>query len=148
MTENKQLTVVSLGGERHRVTVGRHELIVDQPRDDGGEDAGPTPTDLFVASLASCIAHYARPGLGAHGGAPTIHCAWTMSDTPPWRVTSVTIDVTLPAGTPDKRVIAVRRAIDQCTVHNSLLRPPMLTITTTAAPPTAAGDRVAVGAQG
>jgi putative redox protein len=142
-----ELTVVSLGGDRHRITVGRHELIVDQPRDAGGEDAGPTPTDLFDASLASCIAHYARRGLGSYGGAPAVHCTWTMSETPPWRVAAISIDVRLPAGTPDSRVAAVRRAVAHCTVHNSLLRPPMLTITTTAASPIAAGDRIGVGAQ-
>ncbi|MGA7988879.1 MAG: OsmC family protein [Candidatus Dormiibacterota bacterium] len=140
-----ELSVVSLGGDRHRITVGRHELIVDQPRDAGGEDAGPTPTDLFVASLASCIAHYARRGLGADGGRPTVHCTWTMSETPPWRVAEIAIGVTLPAGTPDRRVDAVRRAIAHCTVHNSLLRPPMLTITAGAAA-VAADEPIGVGA--
>jgi len=142
-----QLTVDSLGNDRHRITIGRHELIVDQPRDAGGEDAGPTPTDLFVASLASCISHYARRGLGADGGAPAVHCTWTMSESPPWRVAAIAIDVTLPARTPDSRVAAVRRAIAHCTVHNSLLNPPAITIATMAAVPDAAGGRVAVGAQ-
>lgn len=139
-----ELSVVNIGGDRHRITIGRHELIVDQPRDAGGEDAGPTPTALFVASLASCIAHYARRGLGAGGGAPAVHCTWTMSETPPWRVAEIGIDVTLPAGTPDRRVDAVRRAIAHCTVHNSLLRPPMLTITAGAAAPVSAEEPIGV----
>ncbi len=134
-----ELNVVSLGGDRHRITVGRHELIVDQPRDAGGEDAGPTPTDLFVASLASCIAHYAHRGLGSYGGAPSVHCTWTMSETPPWRVAEITVDVQLPEGTPEARVVAVRRAISHCTVHNSLLMRPMLTITATANLPISVG---------
>jgi uncharacterized OsmC-like protein len=141
-----ELSVVSLGGDRHRITIGRHELVVDQPRDAGGEDAGPTPVDLFVASLASCVSHYARRGLGADGGGPEVHCRWTMSETPPWRVAAIAINVTLPAGTSDRRVDAVRRAIEHCTVHNSILRSPVLTITTRAAASLASDESVGVGA--
>jgi putative redox protein len=127
-----ELTVVSLGGDRHRIAVRGHELIVDQPRDAGGEDAGPTPTDLFVASLASCVAHYARRGLGSDGEGPAVRCVWRMSETPPWRVAAIKIDVTVPPGTTDARVAAVRRAVEHCTVHNSLQAPPAVSITTSA----------------
>ena len=40
----------------HRVAIREHELIVDEPRDNGGDDAGPTPQELLAASLASCTA--------------------------------------------------------------------------------------------
>jgi putative redox protein len=127
-----ELTVASLGGDRHRITIRGHELIVDQPRDAGGEDAGPTPADLFVASLASCVAHYARRGLGPSGDGPTVRCVWRMSETPPSRVAAIRIDVTVPPGTTDARVAAVRRAVEHCTVHNSLKAPPAVSITTRA----------------
>ena len=129
-----ELTVVSLGGDRHRITVRGHEIVVDQPVESGGEDAGPTPTDLFVASLASCVAHYARRGLGAGGEGPTVRCTWRMSETPPWRVAAIAIDVTLPASTSDARLEAVRRAIGHCTVHNSLQSPPAITVRAEVAP--------------
>ena len=128
-----ELTVTSLGGDRHRITIRGHELIVDQPRDAGGEDAGPTPTDLFVASLASCVAHYARRGLGAGGDGPKVRCVWRMSETPPWRVAAITIDVMLPPGTSDARVVAVQRAVKHCTVHNSLRAQPAVSITASVA---------------
>lgn len=35
---------------------GRHELLVDEPEVAGGADAGPAPTRLVAAGLASCIA--------------------------------------------------------------------------------------------
>ena len=128
-----ELTVASVGGDRHRITIRGHELIVDQPRDAGGEDAGPTPTDLFVASLASCVAHYARRGLGSRGEGPKVRCVWRMSETPPWRVATIRIDVMLPPGTSDARVAAVRRAVEHCTVHNSLRAPPEVSITASVA---------------
>jgi putative redox protein len=35
---------------------GRHKLVVDEPVEAGGTDAGPAPTRLVAAGLASCIA--------------------------------------------------------------------------------------------
>jgi putative redox protein len=40
----------------HRVEMRGHELTVDEPRDMGGVDEGPTPQELLAASLASCTA--------------------------------------------------------------------------------------------
>lgn len=44
------------GPMRHTVRIGRHTLTVDEPPDNGGEDAGPTPHDLYDAALAACKA--------------------------------------------------------------------------------------------
>jgi putative redox protein len=35
---------------------GRHRLVTDQPADQGGEGAGPSPHELFPAALAGCTA--------------------------------------------------------------------------------------------
>ena len=37
------------------VSVRGHELRVDEPEAQGGDDSGPMPTELFLASLASCF---------------------------------------------------------------------------------------------
>jgi len=34
----------------------RFEIVVDEPREHGGTDTGPQPTDLLLASVGSCIA--------------------------------------------------------------------------------------------
>lgn len=44
------------GPMRHIVQLGRHTLTVDEPPDNGGEDAGPSPHDLYDAALAACKA--------------------------------------------------------------------------------------------
>jgi uncharacterized OsmC-like protein len=43
------------GGMKSAVQAGDFEIIVDEPESAGGTDSGPQPTDLFLASIASCI---------------------------------------------------------------------------------------------
>ena len=52
------------GGLRAVVDAGGFELIVDEPESVGGTGRGPQPTELLLASVASCftlaVAHSAR----------------------------------------------------------------------------------------
>jgi putative redox protein len=41
-------------------TVHGHKVIVDQPANAGGTDAGPTPLDYLLVSLAGCIGTIGR----------------------------------------------------------------------------------------
>jgi putative redox protein len=53
------MTVVVRGGAgelRQDVQAGRHQLVVDEPVEGGGNDAGPTPYDLLLAALGACTA--------------------------------------------------------------------------------------------
>lgn len=47
---------VGATGFRVEVTSRTHHLAVDEPRPLGGTDAGPTPYELLLASLAGCTA--------------------------------------------------------------------------------------------
>ena len=47
-------------GDRLDVAVRGHQVTVDQPADARGKDSGPTPTELFVSGLASCVGFYAE----------------------------------------------------------------------------------------
>jgi putative redox protein len=44
------------GTFRQTVKIGGHDLTVDEPTDQGGDDAGPSPQELLAAALASCTA--------------------------------------------------------------------------------------------
>jgi putative redox protein len=54
----------SAAGFAQAIAVGRHQLTCDEPTDLGGTDTGPTPYDLLLAALGSCmsitLALYAR----------------------------------------------------------------------------------------
>ncbi len=43
-------------GYQHDIEIRDHRLVADEPEDEGGDDAGPRPTELLAASLASCTA--------------------------------------------------------------------------------------------
>jgi putative redox protein len=44
------------GKFKHEIEIREHELLSDEPEENGGEDAGPSPQELLAASLASCTA--------------------------------------------------------------------------------------------
>jgi putative redox protein len=41
---------------RTAVEIRGHSFVADEPPDKGGSDEGPTPGELFLASLAACTA--------------------------------------------------------------------------------------------
>jgi putative redox protein len=49
-------TATRAGTYRHTIKVRDHQLTIDEPTDNGGDDTGPSPQELLAASLASCTA--------------------------------------------------------------------------------------------
>lgn len=125
------LTVTHSGGDRFAIEVRGHVLTVDQPIDAGGTDEAPTPTELFIASLASCIAYYALRYLVRHD-LPTdgLGVEASYSITPrPARVGEIRLGLRVPDGVPLDRRDALLAVASHCTVHNTLETPPDVTIT-------------------
>jgi uncharacterized OsmC-like protein len=123
--------VSHLGGDRFDIQVGGHTIRVDQPVRNGGDDTAPTPTELLVASLASCVAFYARRFLGRHGLSTdglTVDAAYELADRPA-RVASMDLKLTVPPSTPEARLRALLAVATHCTVHNTLTEPPAIAIT-------------------
>jgi len=127
------------GGDRYRIAIRGHEVTVDQPVDDGGTDAGPTPTELFVAGLASCIAFYGGRYLRRHGISERgfeVDAAFAFADRPA-RVGGIELAVRLPQGFRPGRRSAFLAVLEHCTVHNSIVSTPLIQIALDA------GDRAA-----
>jgi uncharacterized OsmC-like protein len=118
-------------GDAYVIDTGRHRLVVDQPVDAGGTDTGPTPTDLFVASLVSCVAHYAGRYLTRHlveRDGLRVSADWDFAADRPARVGRIAIEITPPPGLPEERIPALMAVASHCTVHNSLESTPEVTI--------------------
>jgi uncharacterized OsmC-like protein len=121
-------------GESYEVTVRGHRFAVDQPVEDGGTDEAPMPAELFVASLATCVAFYAgrylsRHGHSRHGLAVTVNY-WLAVDRPA-RISDIRLAVHVPKDLPAERWPALHAVASHCTVHNSLTNPPTVRIDVT-----------------
>jgi putative redox protein len=56
LTAMKKVSARRRKGYAHALTTRHHTLVMDEPEELGGTDAGPTPQELLAASLASCTA--------------------------------------------------------------------------------------------
>ena len=124
-----QISVRHEERDRFRVAIRGNELVVDQPAPASG-DEGPTPTELFVASLAACGAFYARRFLARHGladGALTVTADFAMAADHS-RVAPIALRVQTPAGVPPELRGALERVVDACTVHNSIRHGPAVSV--------------------
>lgn len=126
MAENTAtIRVRHLGEDRLGISVRSHQLRADQPLEGGGEDTAPTPTELFLASLAACVAFYAerylrRHGLSTEGLEVSCDYAWARD---PARVGQIDLRVEAPGLTAD-RYEAFRRVVERCPIHGTLQQPP------------------------
>jgi putative redox protein len=126
------LEVRFLSGESYEVQARGHRIVVDQPVESGGADTAPTPTELFVASLATCVAFYAGRYLTRHGyrrDGLAVSVEYEMAADRPARVASVRVRVKAPADLPTPQWSALRAVASHCTVHNSLIHPPEVSVT-------------------
>jgi uncharacterized OsmC-like protein len=124
------LDVRHLDGDRFEIDVRGHVVTVDQPVEDGGTDTAPTPTELFVAGLASCVAFYARRYLVRHDlpvDGLAVRSDFEMGSRPA-RVASIRVELSLPHGVPTERREALLAVASHCTVHNTLDEPPRVTV--------------------
>ena len=124
------MEVSHLEGDRFAISVRDHTFTVDQPVADGGEDTAPTPTELFVAGLAACVGFYARRYLSRHN-LPTkglaVDTSYALGGRPA-RVTELSVTLRLPDGVPVERREPLLAVASHCTVHNTLLVPPQVSI--------------------
>ncbi len=48
-----ETVVRSIGGLQQEIVIGRHRLVADEPPENGGQDAGPSPFGLLTAALGA-----------------------------------------------------------------------------------------------
>ena len=93
---------------------------------DGGHDAGPSPVELFAASVGACMAMIVQRYCESHGfvdGEVSVSLTLELADDPK-RIARIVADMELPRDVPADRVEAVRRLAQRCPVHATLHAPP------------------------
>ncbi|MBI5779820.1 MAG: OsmC family protein [Planctomycetes bacterium] len=127
-----EMNIAYTGGMRFDARARNHTIVVDQPKDGGGQDAGPTPPELFVASLGSCVGVYAlwfcqKRKIPYEG--MKINVNWSKAATPPARVDRIEIKIILPQGCPTEHKAHFIASVEKCLVHNSITQAPEIKIT-------------------
>ena|SRR5579859_5177336 len=105
----------------HRVEIRQHELTVDEPPDQGGDDTGPSPQELLAASLAGCTAitieMYARRK-GWDVGLVEVECEYAPAERS--APTSFELVIRLPSHCTPEQVERIRTVAAKCPVHRTL----------------------------
>jgi putative redox protein len=129
--DDQALRVTWQADDRFDIQLREHTITVDQPEVVGGGDVGPTPTELFVAGLASCVAFYARRYLRRHDiGAEGLEVTTTYRmGAQPARVAAVDMEIQLPAELSPNRRAGLLAQATHCTVHNTIMHTPDIAIT-------------------
>ena len=129
--ETIRLSVTHLFGDAYEIDISGHHLTVDQPVAAGGANLGPTPTELFAASLAGCVGFYAGRFLRRHGLAAEhlrVDCRATMASDRPARVAAITLSLDGLPVLDDRQRAALLAVVDHCTVHNSIRQAPKVRV--------------------
>jgi putative redox protein len=105
----------------HRVRIREHELVVDEPRDDGGDDEGPSPLELLAGSLAACTAitveMYAKRK-GWEIGPVEVDCRYELPER--GSPTHFELVLRLPDGCTPEQIERLRVIAAKCPVHRVL----------------------------
>jgi uncharacterized OsmC-like protein len=125
-----EVHVEYLGAAQFEVNARQHTIVSDQPVENGGDDEGMTPPELFLASLGSCAAYYAvdylkrnhlfREGTGVKVTADKVKG--------PFRLDNFKIEVDVPGELDVDHLKGVDDAVHRCLIHNTLLHPPKIEV--------------------
>ena len=102
--------------------IGNHTISIDVPDSMGGSDRGPTPPQIFIASLGSCIGAFVANYCNNVGIDTTgLHVDVTFEKVEdPSRLPNVKVQVNVPNGKIKGREKALLRVAGHCPVHEDL----------------------------
>jgi putative redox protein len=117
-----KITTCYKGGMLFESKMGNHSLLIDVPAGMGGSDRGPTPPELLIASLGSCVAAFVadycgRAGIDAQD--MSVDVSFDKVEDPT-RLVNIKVTVHLPHGDCGKRRQAVLKVAEQCPVHATI----------------------------
>ena len=117
-----KLTAAFHDGTRYDITSGKHRVITDQPVEDGGQDAGMSPVELFVGSVASCVAYFVGRFCERHDisrDGLMVDAEWETAERP-HRVGQINLAIHLPHRLTPELKEKLLKVAHGCTVHQSI----------------------------
>jgi putative redox protein len=126
-----ELTVKPTGnGVQLEAEARGHRLLSDQPLSNGGDDAGMTPPELMLASLGTCAGYYALQYLRSRSLSTAELAVHVKAEKAmqPARLDQFRIEVDIPPSLDERHKEGVKRAVEKCLIHNTLLHPPRIEV--------------------
>lgn len=107
-------------GFQVEVEIRQHRVTADLPPDKGGQDRGPTPPELLLASLAACSAIFAQMFAQREGiaGPVEVQAEAKLADHP-MGVSDFRVRVRIPGLPPEKEEKA-QAFVGRCVVSQTL----------------------------
>lgn len=128
-----QFTIHSAGGVASKVKLGHHEIVFDQ-EPPYGDDSGPSPLDVMVASVGACAHYYAAAFLQARK-LPTegvvVEVQAEKASDGLRRVGAIRVDVVLPSTVPDDLLPRLERVVRGCPAWGTMVEAPGAHMTVT-----------------
>jgi putative redox protein len=109
-----------------------HLIRTDQPLDNGGDNSGPTPFDLYLASIGTCAGVYVK-SFCDNRQIPTDNIRIIQStefDEATGLPVNITVDIQLPPDFPEKYRASVINVAELCKVKKSIAKPPEFSVIT------------------
>jgi putative redox protein len=122
-----RLTVQHVRDDEFKIRLRAHELHADQPN----SDRAMSPVELFVASLATSVAHYANIFLRRHdlpADGLRVRAEYGMATDRPARVARIQISTHVAGALTSAQKSALQAVMSHSTVHNTLRQPPEIEI--------------------
>ncbi|HEX2974819.1 MAG TPA: OsmC family protein [Bacteroidales bacterium] len=122
------------GGKIVTALTHGHRIRTDQPVDNGGTDAAPSPFDLYLASIGTCAGVYVKSYCD-NRQIPTeqIKIIQKTEFSPESGLpVKMTLDIQIPADFPEKLRDSLVHVAGLCKVKKSIANPPVFEIISTA----------------
>lgn len=122
---------VRQGKDKQSMAFARfHQIVCDQPFDQGGGDSGMTPPELMLSSLGCCAMYYAAEYLKARGlSTDSVELRVTAEKGgSPARLQEIAVHVDAP-GLPPRFRPGLLKAVEACLIGRTLAEPPKVSFT-------------------
>lgn len=117
-------------GNKFVVQARSHSIIVEQPKEKGGTDIGMSPLEVFLSSLGSCIAVYAKRYCQDTKIDPagfTVEVESELAQERPFKFKDIRVKINLNKDIGDRKA-SFLNFVKNCPVHNTLAGSPNIQI--------------------
>lgn len=119
-----KITTYNKDGMLFESQMGEHRLLVEGPESWGGNNTAPTPPQLFMASIGSCVGVLVRHFCDTHhldASGMSVDVTYDSAEHPT-RFTNIVVTIHLPNALCDDQCThnAIRQVAEHCPVHETI----------------------------